>query len=689
MSHQSQDAQQVPGGNEELLRRFVESVPAAIAMFDRDMRYLAVSRRYASDCLLDHASFLGACHYDLFPDLPERWKAAHRRALAGELVRCDEDRYDRTDGAVQWLRWEMKPWHAPDGSVGGIMVFTEDITARKQAEEALRSSEERFAKAFNVGPAGMTITRVADGKFFDANETFLNMFEFARAEVIGHTSMELKMWTPEERNRLIQRQREAGGLRSFEMTAKAKSGKLVDIVFSSIFIMLDGEDHLVTTMIDITAHKQAAAKASESQALLRAVMEGTTDAVFVKDLLGRYRFINGAAARMLGKTVDEVLGRDDAFLFGAKVGRELREDDRRVLSARKVMTYEQRVSFPAGEKVTFLSTKGPVVDAGGKVFGIFGIARDITDLKRKTEMIAGLNKCFLGFGTDHLKNISSLVRFLGAAADASFAVYGRLEKEQLVTAASWNLPKGFPRSRPLKGRVGLDLLAGGGRGSVLIKDLPGTKYAKTDPWVLQLGQRTFFGICVGRGGALVGMLWLSYREDIEPCQDTVDLVGIVAAAISGVEARLQAFEGIRRSESLLREHARVLEKKNIALGELVEHIEREKSLRAKGISERVEKRILPLLARLHVDGEAAEAVKVVRAELEGPGIPPVGRRSRRARQALSPGAGDLRHDQVRTLEQGDRAEFGRIPSDRGDSAQEHPPEAQAQGQERQPFRLPA
>ena len=74
-------------------------------------------------------------------------------------------------------------------------------------------SEERFSNAFFAGPAGMTITRIRDGRFIDANEAFLSLFEFNRAEVIGHTSTELDMLTPEERRKLIQKQLESGGLR--------------------------------------------------------------------------------------------------------------------------------------------------------------------------------------------------------------------------------------------------------------------------------------------------------------------------------------------------------------------------------------------------------------------------------------------------------------------------------------------
>ena len=80
---------------EELLKTFVTHVPAAVAMLDRDMRYLQVSDRFCADYSLDSSEILGRSHYEVFPDLPERWKEIHRRCLAGETLRAEKDRWDR------------------------------------------------------------------------------------------------------------------------------------------------------------------------------------------------------------------------------------------------------------------------------------------------------------------------------------------------------------------------------------------------------------------------------------------------------------------------------------------------------------------------------------------------------------------------------------------------------------------
>jgi PAS domain S-box-containing protein len=131
---------------EELLKIFVKSVPAGVAMLDREMRYLQVSDRWCADYSVDSSEVLGRSHYELFPDIPPRWKETHSRALAGETLRADEDRWDRDCGTT-WVRWEILPWRTPSGIVGGILIFAEDITHRKQMEKAISGMSGKLIKA--------------------------------------------------------------------------------------------------------------------------------------------------------------------------------------------------------------------------------------------------------------------------------------------------------------------------------------------------------------------------------------------------------------------------------------------------------------------------------------------------------------------------------------------------------------
>ena len=129
---------------EELLRAFVDNTPASAVMCDKDMRWLAYSRRCIDDYQLEPKDYVGARHYDIVPDLPDRWKKEHRRVLAGERIRVEEEKFQRKDGRVEWVKRELLPWRDATGQIGGILIFNEIITKRKQAEEKLIESEQRF-----------------------------------------------------------------------------------------------------------------------------------------------------------------------------------------------------------------------------------------------------------------------------------------------------------------------------------------------------------------------------------------------------------------------------------------------------------------------------------------------------------------------------------------------------------------
>ena len=177
---EAKQAQETLRESEHLLQLFIEHAPVALAMFDREMRYVAVSRKWLEDYHLVESEIIGRSHYEVVPDMPERWKEGHRRGLTGEGVRVEEDRFDRADGSVEWNRWEVIPWRAGDGSVGGIVLFAEDVSQRKAAEDRLRLG----ATVFTGAREGITITD-RTGKILEVNDAFTRITGFLREEVIG------------------------------------------------------------------------------------------------------------------------------------------------------------------------------------------------------------------------------------------------------------------------------------------------------------------------------------------------------------------------------------------------------------------------------------------------------------------------------------------------------------------------
>ena len=120
------------------LQLFVKHSPAAIAMFDNNMKYLVVSDRFYTDYHLKIKNILGMSHYEVFPDLPDNLKAVHQRCLNGAVEKGDEAPFPRASGKVDWVRWEMRPWYEKSGEVGGVILFSEVMTERKHAQEQIK-----------------------------------------------------------------------------------------------------------------------------------------------------------------------------------------------------------------------------------------------------------------------------------------------------------------------------------------------------------------------------------------------------------------------------------------------------------------------------------------------------------------------------------------------------------------------
>ncbi len=128
----------------ELLRHIIDHNKNASAIFDRELRHIYVSQRYLHDYAVEDTDIIGKQHYEVFPEIPPRWREVHRRALAGEVLRMDEDFFEHPDGSVDWVSWECRPWYASDGSIGGMILYSERINERKEREQTIRRLNERL-----------------------------------------------------------------------------------------------------------------------------------------------------------------------------------------------------------------------------------------------------------------------------------------------------------------------------------------------------------------------------------------------------------------------------------------------------------------------------------------------------------------------------------------------------------------
>ncbi len=130
--------------NSEMLCFLLEHTPAAIAMFDRDMKYQLVSRRYLENYNIDHPSIIGKSHYEVFPELSTHWREIHQRCLQGAGEQCEEDLFVSPNGKKHWEKWEIRPWTDSIGEIKGIILVAEVITEQRLAKEQLRQLNEKL-----------------------------------------------------------------------------------------------------------------------------------------------------------------------------------------------------------------------------------------------------------------------------------------------------------------------------------------------------------------------------------------------------------------------------------------------------------------------------------------------------------------------------------------------------------------
>jgi len=175
-------SRQALAANETLLHQFVQHTPAAVAMFDNQMRCLQASDRWLTDYGLAGRNVVGLSCHEMFPGLPDRWKEVYHHVLAGAIEECERDPIPGPDGSVEWVQWEARPWRHPGGDIGGLIVFTQFITERIHIEEALRLSQDKFRSAMQHSPIGMAVVG-PDGHWLEVNP--------ALCKILGHTRGDL------------------------------------------------------------------------------------------------------------------------------------------------------------------------------------------------------------------------------------------------------------------------------------------------------------------------------------------------------------------------------------------------------------------------------------------------------------------------------------------------------------------
>jgi PAS domain S-box-containing protein len=282
--------------------------------------------------------------------------------------------------------------HDERGQITGYVSVNRDITERKKTEEALRISEERFAKAFHASPDAIVISRLSDGLVLEVNEGWSTIFGHRPNEVIGQTTLELGVYAkPEDRQIAIAHLRERGFLRDYEVQIRRESGEMRRVSLSAERIEIHGEECLLTIIQDITERDQAEWALRESEQRLKRAQEIAHLGSWELDLINNRLMWSDEVYRIFGLQPQEFDATYEAFLEA------VHPDDRAAVNnaytssiqeGRDSYEIEHRVVRRSSGEVRIVHEKCEHFrNQSGQMIRSIGMVHDITERKQVEEQL--------------------------------------------------------------------------------------------------------------------------------------------------------------------------------------------------------------------------------------------------------------------------------------------------------------
>lgn len=412
---------------EEQLQLLIEHSPAALAMFDRQMNYLATSRRWRENYGRGDQEQVGVNHYSVFPDIGDARRWAHQQALAGEVVRAEEDRIDWPDGRSQWLNWETRPWYGSDGEVGGVIIFSLDVTEQHLAREKLalqarrseallalprwaeRMDERAFMQQALEVAEDLTGSEISFVHFVNGDEETIELVTWSRRTLetycdVVHDShypiSEAGIWADALRSREPVVVNDYPGYPDKndlpEGHARLSRMVSVPVVEHGRVVMLAGVgnkavdyDDLDTETIQLIAEQVwRIVQRQRSEAHLRQLsvaVEQSPESVVITDLEPRILYVNEAFVRVTGYTPEEVIGKNPSILQSGRTPESHYEQMWRCLTEGRPWKGEFYNRRKDGTDFVEFGHVAPLRQPDGQISHYVAVKDDITEKKRLAE----------------------------------------------------------------------------------------------------------------------------------------------------------------------------------------------------------------------------------------------------------------------------------------------------------------
>ena len=377
--------------SEERYRKLSDDMPLYITAFIPDGTLTYVNTALADLEGVDPDKLIGANFFDMLtPD--DRAKVKKQLdSLSPEQpiethvqVRTTQHTHDR------WQQWTNRAFFDDKGCPASYQAIGQDITESKQAEEALKLSEEKFRLSFMTSLDAFYWSTLEDGKILEVNRVFDDVFGYSRDEVIGRTSQELGLYVdPDDRARMLSILKASGHIKDLELKGRKKSGELITISLSVSKMLVNDQQYILGVIRDITERKQMESALRESEANYRSLFANASIGIFHSLPEGRFLRVNKALAHMLGYVSPEdmvaAITNIETQIYVDLQKRSILLD--RTLQQADWIYAENRYRRKDGTIITANLSVRNILNADGTVAYLEGFVEDITERKRADEAL--------------------------------------------------------------------------------------------------------------------------------------------------------------------------------------------------------------------------------------------------------------------------------------------------------------